>query len=274
MEINRNLQSSSIDYFEQSLELAHLADEYGTHRYEKSNLKNKLKWKLAIICITQAIEILCKYVLEGINPKLVFKNIDCDEKTFNETISIGVAYLRIKNFTDFLSTDIEDNLIRKTSQLRNKFIHYDVTIQTEYIKDVFCRLTKLYVRLYSELIAPFPFEYEKDSRYMNFIHFADNLVIFRGEEVNRDFLEEFKSEIVESSKHEYYTNNDNKYKRIRFGEEIELLGLSKNDSIYGWEYCDDCSAKQGEFHLPHCDLEVCPKCKGQRLSCGCFDKYY
>src|SRR5438309_1320391 len=38
--------------------------------------------------------------------------------------------------------------------------------------------------------------------------------------------------------------------------------------------CHDCGAKEGELHLPHvsgdvCDMEVCPKCGGQLLSCGC-----
>jgi len=36
--------------------------------------------------------------------------------------------------------------------------------------------------------------------------------------------------------------------------------------------CHDCFAKHGELHHPGCDVERCPRCGGQLISCGCLDE--
>lgn len=38
------------------------------------------------------------------------------------------------------------------------------------------------------------------------------------------------------------------------------------------QLCPDCNVKPGEAHHPGCDMERCPKCKGQLITCGCLDK--
>jgi hypothetical protein len=39
--------------------------------------------------------------------------------------------------------------------------------------------------------------------------------------------------------------------------------------IYRKAKCHDCGVREGEFHKPGCDMERCPFCGGQLISCDC-----
>jgi len=36
--------------------------------------------------------------------------------------------------------------------------------------------------------------------------------------------------------------------------------------------CHDCNIKHGNFHHSGCDVERCPRCQGQLISCGCLNE--
>ena len=56
--------------------------------------------------------------------------------------------------------------------------------------------------------------------------------------------------------------------RIRFGAVGDLLvGIPDKTR------CDDCGAVKGGFHHWGCDVERCPVCGRQLLSCDCEDVY-
>jgi hypothetical protein len=51
------------------------------------------------------------------------------------------------------------------------------------------------------------------------------------------------------------------YRRLPFTSEPHWL----NDGAD----CPDCAVSSGEFHLQGCDMEQCPRCFGQAISCDC-----
>lgn len=38
--------------------------------------------------------------------------------------------------------------------------------------------------------------------------------------------------------------------------------------------CGDCGVKEGQLHEFGCDMEVCPFCGGQLISCDCYLKFF
>lgn len=64
-----------------------------------------------------------------------------------------------------------------------------------------------------------------------------------------------------------------KYPRIKVGDDKDYAMTWNKAGNNKSEYrCGDCGAKWGYYHHPGCDLEVCPICGGQAISCGCLDE--
>ena len=70
MILKLELLQNSIDYFENSLEAYIEADENGEYG-NYSDINKKKRWKVAVVFICQALELIFKYKLQTINASIL-----------------------------------------------------------------------------------------------------------------------------------------------------------------------------------------------------------
>lgn len=56
-----------------------------------------------------------------------------------------------------------------------------------------------------------------------------------------------------------------KYVRIPYGSEPGVRHAETR-------VCHDCAVLTGQLHVPGCDMERCPRCRGQAIGCDCTDE--
>ncbi|GAC1433796.1 MAG: hypothetical protein NVSMB65_07770 [Chloroflexota bacterium] len=62
-----------------------------------------------------------------------------------------------------------------------------------------------------------------------------------------------------------YLVQGREYARLAFGQERDMPASLPH------ERCHDCGCWPGRQHHPGCDMEECPLCHGQLISCECLD---
>lgn len=276
MNIKMNLIENSRDYLINSIELYAVADEFGTHSEDKSDKKKKAKWKLAFVSIVQSMELLLKYCLYLENPVFIYEDIDAERLDQSKTISVSHIIPRITNIGKNPFNGEETDLLKKCFRMRNSFIHCDVTTTSEEIKKCFAGIYRLYKNAYTELCKEKWIDFEELSSTVESLEFFayNDLKIFHGVELT---YAEYAEVIDDMKKYSgvdcFVTSSGTPVKRVAFGEENSFLlhkGYEQRMSpVYDLKYCDDCLTKHGSYHLPFCDLEICPLCGKQKLSCAC-----
>lgn len=211
-------------------------------------------WSFAILHLIQGLELLMKHVLQLQHPLFIFENIDNPKNT----VSLTLCLERLKSVANIQVDEKEERAIKRASVQRNKIVHHEYDLNPDYYRLVFIELFEFIhyfhaKHLESELhdrIHPKLWRIEAEL----LAQFDNDWVTYRGRKIPSylplDILVAQRYTTVR-------TPIEGGYNYLPRDRYLGELGPT----------CPDCDVNEGEFHASFCDIERCPCCSGQLLTC-------
>lgn len=215
-------------------------------------------WKFAVMNAVQAIELLLKARLQTAHPALLYENVDRPGRT----VSLSQAVGRITGAVRIPLTSRELRTIRKAGQWRDQIVHFEFEMSPYQVETVYSQLFEFVTRFHNEHTDFGELHgkierglWVKEAELIEF--FRREVVLYNGVEVHR----EWPAEVMASQELTSIELHGQEFARLHQGTEWPSLG----------EYpCHDCGIVDGQLHVPDCDMERCPRCFGQLITCGCL----
>lgn len=215
-------------------------------------------WKFAVLNMVQAVELLMKARLQQEHPSLIYENVDLPKRT----VSLWQAVGRITGAARIPLTSRELRTIKKGSQWRDQIVHFEFEISPYQVETVYSQLFEFLTRFHNdhtafgELHAQIDRElWAKEAELIEF--FRREVVLYNDIEVSRSW----PAEVMVAQTYLTVELHHVEYARLKRG--VDWPSIS--------EYpCHDCGIVDGQLHVPNCDMETCPRCFGQLISCGCL----
>ncbi|HEX2767478.1 MAG TPA: hypothetical protein VHR55_12685 [Candidatus Limnocylindria bacterium] len=235
-----------------------LNDSLESADYAEAADEQARKWKLAIFLLVHALELLMKERLRREHHLLVFSSVD----KRGHTVSMEVALGRLQAVGVAIEP-ADQASIRTAIGWRDRIAHYELDLSLDEASKVYAGLFEFAHSFHRSELGG---DLHDHIREENWWKEAALMEVFREEFVSyngMDVIKTWPAELLAAQDFLDVEIEHQKYPRLPYGVEI------------GWEEvaekgpCHDCSARKGQLHVPGCDVEQCPRCQGQMISCPC-----